>query len=80
MSNKTRLLTTIVIVAISSILLPVGHVYYAASSLVCVPASLSYNGPALGAQAGEYSISQLVRKDSKRATQTPFNQKYEAKS
>jgi hypothetical protein len=62
---------------------PVGRVFYAASSLVCVPASLAYNGPALGAQAGEYPISQLVKaagfKHFKRATQTPFNLIYEAK-
>src|ERR1051325_9925141 len=32
---------------------PVGRLFYAASTLVCVPASLSQNGPALGAQAGE---------------------------
>jgi kynurenine formamidase len=41
-----------------------------------------YNGPALGAQAGEYPISQLVKaagfKHFKRATQTPFNLIYEA--
>ena len=35
--------------------------YYAASSLVCVPASLTHNGPALGAQAGEHRISELVK-------------------
>jgi hypothetical protein len=61
---------------------PVGRVFYAAFSLVCVPASLAYNGPALGAQAGEYPISQLVKaagfKHFKRATQTPFNLIYEA--
>ena len=32
---------------------PVGRVFYAASTMICVPASLAYNGPALGAQAGE---------------------------
>jgi hypothetical protein len=62
---------------------PVGRVFYAASSLVCVPASLAYNGPALGAQAGEYPISQSVKtagfKHFKRATPTPFNLIYEAK-
>jgi hypothetical protein len=59
------------------------RVFYAASSLVCVPASLAYNGPALGAQAGEYPISRLVKaagfKHFKRATQTPFNLICEAK-
>jgi 2-polyprenyl-3-methyl-5-hydroxy-6-metoxy-1,4-benzoquinol methylase len=62
---------------------PVGRVFYAASSLVCVPASLAYSGPALGAQAGEHRISQLVKAAGfdhfKRATQTPFNLIYEAK-
>ena len=32
---------------------PIGRVFYSASSLICVPASLNENGPALGAQAGE---------------------------
>ena len=63
---------------------PIGRMYYAASSLVCVPASLSHNGPALGAQAGERRISKLVKaagfKHFKRATQTPFNLIYEAKA
>lgn len=31
---------------------PVGRVFYSASTLVCVPASLNENGPGLGAQAG----------------------------
>ncbi|HYZ51806.1 MAG TPA: class I SAM-dependent methyltransferase, partial [Nitrososphaeraceae archaeon] len=35
---------------------PVGRLFYAASTMVCVPASLSQNGPALGAQAGEPGI------------------------
>ena len=63
---------------------PLGRVFYAGSSLVCVPASLAHNGPALGAQAGEYRISQLVKaagfKHFKRASQTPFNLVYEAKA
>ena len=29
--------------------------------MVCVPVSLSLNGPALGAQAGEPGISQVVK-------------------
>jgi hypothetical protein len=62
---------------------PLGRVSYAGSSLVCVPASLAHNGPALGAQAGEYRMSQLVKsagfKHFKRASQTPFNIIYEAK-
>jgi 2-polyprenyl-3-methyl-5-hydroxy-6-metoxy-1,4-benzoquinol methylase len=62
---------------------PVGRLFYAASTMVCVPASLSQNGPALGAQAGEPGISKVVKaggfKHFKRATQTPFNIVYEAK-
>jgi 2-polyprenyl-3-methyl-5-hydroxy-6-metoxy-1,4-benzoquinol methylase len=34
---------------------PVGRVYYAASTLVCVPASLAHHGPALGAQAEPFT-------------------------
>lgn len=62
---------------------PTGRMMYAASTMVCVPASLSQNGPALGAQAGEAGISQVVKaggfKRLRRATQTPFNIVYEAK-
>jgi len=57
---------------------PVGRVYYAASTLVCVPASLSQEvGLALGAQAGETKLRQVVTADGftrfRRATETPFN-------
>src|SRR5437660_3434273 len=62
---------------------PVGRLFYAASTMVCIPASLSQNGPALGAQAGEPGISKVVKaggfKRFRRATQTPFNIVYEAK-
>ena len=62
---------------------PIGRLMYAASTMVCIPASLSQNGPALGAQAGEPGISQVVKaggfKRFRRATQTPFNIVYEAK-
>jgi SAM-dependent methyltransferase len=61
---------------------PVGRLLYAASTMVCIPASLSQNGPALGAQAGEAGISKVVMaggfKHIKRAAQTPFNIVYEA--
>jgi 2-polyprenyl-3-methyl-5-hydroxy-6-metoxy-1,4-benzoquinol methylase len=61
----------------------VGRLFYASSTMACVPASLSQNGPALGAQAGEARISKVVKaggfKHFKRATQTPFNIVYEAK-
>src|SRR5919198_1309894 len=62
---------------------PIGRMFYAGSTMVCIPASLSQNGPALGGQAGEAAISQVVKaggfKHFKRATQTPFNIVYEAK-
>ena len=62
---------------------PVGRLFYAASTMVCIPASLSQNGPALGAQTGEPGISKVVKaggfKHFRRATQTPFNIVYEAK-
>jgi hypothetical protein len=61
----------------------VGRIYYAASTLVCVPNSLADNGPALGAQAGEKKIKEIVEAAEftkfRRATQTPFNIIYEAK-
>jgi len=63
---------------------PVGRLYYGASSLVCVPVSLARNGPALGAQAGERRLRQIMIdqagfKSMRRATQTPFNLVLEAK-
>jgi hypothetical protein len=36
---------------------PLGRVFYSVSSIVCVPASLNENGPALGAQAGEERLA-----------------------
>jgi SAM-dependent methyltransferase len=62
---------------------PLGRLSYAASTMVCIPASLSQNGPALGALAGEPSISQVVKSGGfrrfRRVTQTWFNIVYEAK-
>ena len=61
----------------------VGRAYYAASTLVCVPNSLAGNGPALGAQAGEKKIKEILLAGGftkfRRATQTPFNIIYEAR-
>jgi len=63
---------------------PIGRIYYAGSTMICVPTSLSQNGPALGAQAGEGCISQVVKaggfRHFRRATHTPFNIVYEAKA
>jgi len=61
----------------------IGRSFYAASTLVCVPNSQAENGPALGAQAGEKKIKEIVNTAVftrfRRATQTPFNLVYEAK-
>jgi SAM-dependent methyltransferase len=62
---------------------PVGRVFYAASTTICVPASLAQHGPALGAQAGEARLQDIVKrggfKHFRRATQTPFNLVLEAR-
>jgi SAM-dependent methyltransferase len=63
---------------------PIGRVFYSASTLLCVPASISQEvGMALGAQAGEKRIGDVVRAGGfthfRRATQTPFNLIFEAK-
>jgi SAM-dependent methyltransferase len=61
---------------------PVGRLYYAASAMACVLGSMACNGPALGAQAGETKIREVVFaggfKQFRRATQTPFNIVYQA--
>lgn len=63
---------------------PIGRLFYAASSMSCVPSSLASNGPALGAQAGEAKIAEVAKAGGfmhfKRATQTPVNIVYEAKA
>ena len=62
---------------------PVASTFYAASTLICVPNSLAFNGPALGAQAGENRIKDVVMKSGfshfKRVLETPLNIIYEAK-
>lgn len=61
---------------------PVGRVFYSASTMLCVPHSLSQRGPALGAQAGEARLGGIVHgagfERFRRATQTPFNLVLEA--
>jgi 2-polyprenyl-3-methyl-5-hydroxy-6-metoxy-1,4-benzoquinol methylase len=57
---------------------PVGRAYYAFSTLLCTPASLSQEGGlALGAQAGEARIRDVVTAGGftrfRRAAETPFN-------
>ena len=62
---------------------PIGRAFYGASSLVCVPVSLARNGPALGAQAGERRMRDVVTSAGfsrfRRATETPFNMVLEAR-
>ena len=63
---------------------PVGRLFYGASSLICVPVSLSQQGPALGAQAGEHRLRSVMVDDGgftrfRRATETPFNMIFEAR-
>src|SRR5918911_2155362 len=62
----------------------IGRLFYAASSMACVPSSLASNGPALGAQAGEAKIAQVAKAGGfnhfRRAAQTQFNLVYEAKA
>lgn len=63
---------------------PVGRVYYSASTTICTPASCSQEiGLALGAQAGERRLREVVLSGGfrtfRRATETPFNLVLEAR-
>jgi len=63
---------------------PVGRIFYSASTMICTPASLAQEvGAALGAQAGEERIRDVVTTAGftrfRRAAQTPFNLVYEAR-
>jgi 2-polyprenyl-3-methyl-5-hydroxy-6-metoxy-1,4-benzoquinol methylase len=63
---------------------PIGRIFYSASTMLCVPASMAQEvGAALGAQAGEQKIRTVVTAGGftrfRRATQTPFNLVFEAK-
>lgn len=65
-------------------LTPVGRVYYAASTVICTPASLDQEvGLALGAQAGEARLRKVAQEAGftrfRRATETPFNLILEAR-
>ncbi|UGS36250.1 class I SAM-dependent methyltransferase [Capillimicrobium parvum] len=64
---------------------PIGRIYYAASTLLCTPASLSQEvGLALGAQAGETRLRDVVTAGGlthfRRAAETPFNLVFEARA
>jgi SAM-dependent methyltransferase len=63
---------------------PVGRAFYGFSTLLCTPASLSQEvGLALGAQAGEARINDVVTGGGfshfRRAAETPFNLVFEAR-
>jgi len=63
---------------------PVSRLYYAASTMICVPTSLSQEvGAALGAQAGEAKLREVIAAGGfgsvRRATETPFNMILEAR-
>jgi ubiquinone/menaquinone biosynthesis C-methylase UbiE len=63
---------------------PVGRLYYAASTLICLPTSRSQEvGAALGAQAGESKLREVITQGGfsgvRRAVETPFNMVLEAR-
>jgi 2-polyprenyl-3-methyl-5-hydroxy-6-metoxy-1,4-benzoquinol methylase len=63
---------------------PIGRVFYAASTMLCTPASLSQEvGLGLGAQAGEARLSKVLKNAGftrvRRAAETPFNIVLEAR-
>jgi hypothetical protein len=60
---------------------PVGRLYYAASTMVCVPTSLSQEvGAARGAQAGEGRLREVIGaggfQSVRRATETPLQHSF----
>lgn len=63
---------------------PVGRMFYAASTFICTPSSLSQEvGAGLGAQAGEARLRAVFAEAGftrfRRATETPFNLVFEAR-
>ena len=63
---------------------PVGRLFYAGSTMLCTPHSMSEEvGLALGAQAGEARLREVLLEagfsSARRATETPFNQIIEAR-
>ena len=64
---------------------PIGRAFYSASTMICTPASRSQEvGLALGAQAGEARIREVVTRGGfnrfRRAAETPFNLVFEARA
>lgn len=69
---------------VESNLNPVGRVFYGFSTFLCLPNAMSQQGGyALGAQAGEAAIRQVVTDAGftrfRQVAQTPFNLVYEAR-
>jgi SAM-dependent methyltransferase len=63
---------------------PVGRLYYAGSTMICLPTSMSQEvGAALGAQAGEARLRVVITQGGfhsvRRAIETPFNMILEAR-
>jgi hypothetical protein len=63
---------------------PIGRMFYAFSTMICTPASISQEvGLALGAQAGEKRLGSVARdggfRQFRRAAETPFNLILEAR-
>jgi len=70
---------------VSENLNPIGRIFYAASTMICTPASKSQEvGLGLGAQAGEKRLREVAMaggfKHFRRATETPFNMIFEARA
>ncbi|UMG92504.1 hypothetical protein [Nocardioides sp. TF02-7] len=63
---------------------PVAQTYFAASSCLCVPHSISQGGEALGAQAGPARLLQAFRdagfSEARVAAETPYNLLIEARA
>ncbi|MGO9061695.1 MAG: class I SAM-dependent methyltransferase [Candidatus Binataceae bacterium] len=63
---------------------PIGRIFYAASTMICTPASLAQEvGLGLGTQAGEKRLREVIMQAGfaqfRRATQTPLNLIFEAR-
>jgi len=63
---------------------PVGRIFFAASTMICTPASKAQEvGLAIGAQASDSRLRDIVMsggfKSFRRATETPFNRVFEAR-
>lgn len=63
---------------------PVGRLYYAGSTMICIPTSLAQEvGAGLGAQAGQARLTEVITaggfSNVGRATETPFNMILEAR-